>query len=93
MRAAAAAGDPADWLTNYAVIYRYHGVVFEADSAYIRGLADKIGRTLEAIVAHIYRISGMSPPKTRRLSLSERERDLPAIPTLNLTPIDTLPAP
>ena len=54
------AGNPADWLSNYAVIYRYHGVEFEADSAYIRGLADKVGRTLDAIVAHIYRISGVS---------------------------------
>ena len=55
------AGDPADWLTSYAVIYRYHGVVYEADSAYIQSLANRIGQTVDAIMAHIYLISGVSP--------------------------------
>ena len=50
-----------DWLTEYAVEYRYGGAEHRLDAASYRDLQERISRAVEAFVAEIFRITGTGP--------------------------------
>ena len=50
--------EPRDWLTGYAVAYRYGGAEHELDAAGYRELQERIGRAVTAFVEETFRITG-----------------------------------
>ena len=50
--------DPHDWLSLYAVLYRYGGVEHRLDLDEYRDLQERIGRAVTAFVAETFRITG-----------------------------------
>ena len=50
-----------DWLTEYAVTYRYGGAEHRLDAAGYRELAAQINRAIDAVVEQIYLITGTGP--------------------------------
>ena len=59
---------PTDWLTQYAVRYQYDGLSFEMGQAQIDDLIALVNHALDAIAAHIYRHSGVSPDDPQALA-------------------------
>ena len=53
--------EPRDWLTGYAVAYRYGGAEHELDAAGYRELQERIGQAVTAFVEEIFRITGTGP--------------------------------
>ena len=53
--------DPYDWLSLYAVLYRYGGVERRLDLAGYRELQERINRTVTAFVDETFRITGTGP--------------------------------
>ena len=49
-----------DWLTQYAVHYRYNGVTFPTDCEIAREIQAKIAAAVSAVIRHIYAISGVA---------------------------------
>ena len=59
---------PADWLTRYAVRYQYDGIISQIDQAQVHQLVELVNRALDAIVAHIYQVSGVAPDDPQALA-------------------------
>ena len=57
---------PRDWLTGYAVAYRYGGAEHELDAAGYQELQERIGRAVTAFVAETFRITGTAPEDLER---------------------------
>ena len=53
--------EPREWLTGYAVAYRYGGAEHELNATGYRELQERIGGAVEAFVAEIFRITGTGP--------------------------------
>ena len=53
--------DPRDWLTQYAVDYRYGGAEHRLDAGGYRELQERISRAVEAFVAETFRLTGTGP--------------------------------
>lgn len=49
-----------DWLTQYAVHYRYNGVTFSMDYEIAREIQAKIAAAVSTVISHIYAISGVA---------------------------------
>lgn len=62
------AAEPTDWLSKYAVTYRYHGVTYASDEAQRLAFARRVAVTIDAIVAHIYHRSGVNSQDPKALS-------------------------
>ena len=59
---------PADWLTRYAVLYQYLEVGFEIDRVQVEELAQRANVVLDAIVAHVFALSGVAPDNPQALA-------------------------
>ncbi len=55
------AHEPTDWLTQYAVEYRYGGAEHRMDAAAYRELQTRIGQAVTAFVDEVFRITGTGP--------------------------------
>ena len=53
--------EPRDWLTDYAVEYRYGGAEHRLDPAGYQELKTQINRAVTTIVAHIHQITAITP--------------------------------
>ena len=53
--------DPRDWLTQYAVDYRYGGAEHRLDAGGYRELQERISRAVKAFVAETFRLTGTGP--------------------------------
>ena len=53
--------EPRDWLTDYAVEYRYGGAEHRLDPAGYQELQTQINRAVTTIVAHIHNLTGTTP--------------------------------
>ena len=58
--------DPKDWLSLYAVMYRYGGAEYELDAPGYRELQQRIGRAVTAIVEETFRLTGTGPSDLER---------------------------
>ena len=53
--------EPRDWLTEYAVAYRYGGAEHRLDPAGYQELKTQINRAVAAIVAHVHNLTNTTP--------------------------------
>lgn len=60
--------EQAEWLSNYAVLYRYHETDHDMVAAEFAELARLIRRAVETVIAHIFRISGVDPDDPQALA-------------------------
>lgn len=60
--------EQADWLSNYAVLYRYNETDHDMVAAEFAELARLIRRAVAAVIAHIFRISGVDPDDPQALA-------------------------
>lgn len=60
--------EQADWLSNYAVLYRYNETDHDMIAAEFAELTGLIRYAVESIIAHIFRISGVDPDDPQALA-------------------------
>ena len=60
--------EQADWLSNYAVLYRYNETDHDMIAAEFAELTGLIRWAVEAVIAHIFRISGVDPDDPQALA-------------------------
>ena len=58
----------ADWMINYAVLYRYNETDHDMIAAEFVELTGLIRRAVESVIAHIFRISGVDPDAPQSLA-------------------------
>ena len=72
---------PADWLSDYAVLYRYNETDHDMIAAEFVELTGLIRRAVESVIAHIFRISGVDPAPPNLWPAESRS--LPSFPRLS----------
>lgn len=60
--------EQADWLSNYAVLYRYNETDHDMIAAEFAELTGLIRWAVESVIAHIFRISGVDPDDPQALA-------------------------
>ena len=60
--------EQADWLSNYAVLYRYNETDHDMLAAEFAELTGLIRWAVESVIAHIFRISGVAPDDPQALA-------------------------
>ena len=60
--------EQADWLSNYAVLYRYNETDHDMIAAEFAELTGLIRWAVESVIAHIFRISGVAPDAPQALA-------------------------
>ena len=60
--------EQADWLSNYAVLYRYNETDHDMVAAEFAELTNLIRYAVETVIAHIFRISGVNPDDPQALA-------------------------
>ena len=59
---------PADWLSDYAVLYHYNETDHDMLAAEFAELTGLIRWAVAAVIAHIFRISGVDPDAPQALA-------------------------